>query len=416
MKRSTKAATAVLLLLVGAAGAWWWQQRPPPKVPEKYRTALVDRGPITQVVMATGTLQPVVTVNVGTQVSGTVLERFADFNDRVKRGQVLLRLDPANLQARLRQAQAQAASAGAGLALATATLERSRRLLDQNFISALALDQNQREFDAARANVELARAQVDAAQTDVNNSVIRSPIDGVVIKRNVDVGQTVAASFQTPDLYLLARDLREMQIHTNVSEADVGLIQAGQSVRFTVDAYPDAEFDGRVQQFRLNSTTTQGVVTYNIIVAVDNPDERLKPGMTAQTRIVLKSLPEVLRLPTAALRFQPDDDERKAIAAAAAASGAARVAPGAGAASTALAGQPGAATGDDGVLTRTRGGQRVFRVWTVGPQPGQVPQPHEVTVGIANTRYTELASVLSGSVKAGDALITRRADAPGAGR
>ena len=420
MNRSTKALALAALLLAAGGAALWWQQRPAPKLVEKYRTALVDRGPIAQVVMATGTLQPVTTVNVGTQVSGTVLERFADFNDRVRRGQVLLRLDPANLQARLRQALAQAASAEAGLALARATLERNRRLLEQNFISALALDQNQREFDAASANLEVARAQVDSARNDLDNSVIRSPIDGVVIKRNVDVGQTVAASFQTPDLYLLARDLREMQIHTNVSEADVGMVKPGQTVRFTVDAYPDAEFEGRVQQFRLNSTTTQGVVTYNIIVSVDNTDERLKPGMTAQTRIVLQSKPEVLRLPTASLRFQPDDDERKAIAAAASAQASVSVSvsgvAGKAAPSPLSAAAAAAAQGDDGVLTRTGAGQRVFRVWTVGPGKDQVPQPHEVTVGIANTRYTELASVLSGSVKAGDALITRRADAPGTGR
>ncbi len=404
MKRSTKALTLAVLLLATAAAAWWWQQRPVKPPPEKYRTALVDRGPITQVVMATGTLQPVTTITVGTQVSGTVMERLADFNDRVKAGQVLLRLDPTNLQARLRQAQAQAASAQASVALATANLERNRKLVAQEFISSLALDQSQREFDAARASLELARAQVDAAQADVNNSVIRSPIDGVVIRRNIDVGQTVAASFQTPELFLLARDLRQMQIHTNVSEADVGQVQPGQQVRFTVDAYPQAEFEGVVQQFRLNATTTQGVVTYNIIVGVDNSDDRLKPGMTAQTRIVLQSKPEVLRLPTAALRYQPDDDDRKAIAAAAAKGASA---PGAAAASAA---PQAALAGDDGVLTRTRGGERVYRVWTVGPD--QVPQPHEVTVGIANTRFTELAQVLSGSVKAGDALITRRADAP----
>ncbi|MDP1899855.1 MAG: efflux RND transporter periplasmic adaptor subunit [Rubrivivax sp.] len=406
MRRSIKVTAFAVLLLAAAGTAWWWQQRTPAPVPDKYRTALVDRGPITQVVMATGTLQPVTTVNVGTQVSGTVLERLADFNDRVKRGQVLLRLDPANLQARLRQAQAQLASAEASLALARATLERNQRLVAQNFISALVLDQSQREVAVARAGVELARAQLDAAQTDLDNSVIRSPIDGVVIKRNVDVGQTVAASFQTPDLYLLARDLREMQIHTNVSEADVGQVRPGQEVRFSVDAYPDGEFEGRVQQFRLNSTNTAGVVTYTIVVDVANADERLKPGMTAQTRIVLQSKRDVLRLPTAALRFQPDDDERKAIAAAASASGAASGA--ASPATRAATAAASAASDDDGVLSSTRGGQRVYRVWTVGP--GQVPQPQEVTAGISNTRFTELASVVSGSVKAGDALITRRAD------
>jgi HlyD family secretion protein len=407
MKRARKIIVAVSCLAALAAGAWWWTHRPPPVVPDRYRTALVDRGPITQVVTASGTLQPLTTVNIGTQVSGTVLERFADFNDHVKRGQVLLRLDPATLQARLRQTQAQLAAADASLALARATLERNQRLVAQGFISGLALDQSQREFDAGRANVDLARAQVESAQTDVNNSVIKSPIDGVVIKRNVDVGQTVAASFQTPDLYLLARDLREMQIEANVSEADVGQVRPGQGVRFTVDAYPDAEFEGRVRQFRLSSTTTQGVVTYTIVVSVHNEDERLKPGMTAQTRIVLQSKPEVLRLPTAALRFQPDDEERKAIAAAAAGSAAS--------AASSAAPKASEATGsDDGVLSGLRGGQRVYRVWTVGPN--QVPQPHEVTVGIANTRYTELASVVSGSVKAGDALITRRVDSLQPGR
>ncbi len=403
MKRSTKIASFTVVLLAAAAASWWWQQRPVKPPPDKYRTALVDRGPITQVVMATGTLQPVTTITVGTQVSGTVMERLADFNDTVRAGQVLLRLDPTNLTARLRQAQAQAASARANVALATANLERNRQLVAQDFISSLALDQSQREFDAAQASLELARAQVDAAQADVDNSVIRSPIDGVVIRRNIDVGQTVAASFQTPELFLLARDLRQMQIHTNVSEADVGQVRPGQAVRFSVDAYPQAEFEGEVQQFRLNATTTQGVVTYNIIVGVDNSDERLKPGMTAQTRIVLETRPQVLRLPTAALRFQPDEADRQAIAAAAAQAGSAPAADTAAAATTLAE--------DDGVLSRTRGGQRVYRVWTVGPD--QVPQPHEVTVGIANTRYTELVSVLSGRVQAGDRLITRRADLAG---
>jgi len=174
-------------------------------------------------------------------------------------------------------------------------------------------------------------------------------------------------------------------------------------VRFTVDAYPDAEFEGRVRQFRLAATATQGVVTYTIVVSVQNEDERLKPGMTAQTRIVLQSKDQVLRLPTAALRFQPDDDERKAIAAAA----------GAAASSAAVKASASSST-DDGVLSGVRAGQRVYRVWTVGPN--QLPQPHEVTVGIANTRYTELASVVSGSVKAGDALITRRVDSLQPGR
>lgn len=395
----------VVAVLGAAAGGWmaWQKAHPPAEVP-KYRTAAVDRGAIAQAVLATGTVQPVNTVNVGTQVSGTVLERNADFNDRVKKGQVLLRLDPATLQARLRQAQAQLASAQATLALARSTVERNERLVGQGFISALALDQSQRELAAALAGVEVARAQVDAAQTDANNSVIRSPVDGVVIKRNIEVGQTVAASYQTPDLYQIAQDLQQMRIHTNVSEADVGLIRPGQLARFSVDAYPEREFEGTVEQFRLNSTSTQGVVTYPIVVAVDNRDERLKPGMTAQVRIVVGSKTDVLRIPTAALRFRPDEDELKpppgakdgakdGTAAAAAAS----------AASSATA-----RADDDGLLAARRDGARIFRVYTVGT--GQRPQLHEVTIGISNTRFTEM---LSGPLKAGDELVTRRAEMAG---
>ena len=388
---------AGLAVLAAAGGGWiyWQKTHSAPEVP-RFRTAAVDRGAISQAVLANGTLQPVNTVNVGTQVSGTVLERSADFNDRVKKGQVLLRLDPATLQARLRQALAQLSSAEASLALARSTVERNQRLVAQGFISALALDQSQREVAAAQAGVEVARAQVDAAQTDVNNSVIRSPVDGVVIKRNIEVGQTVAASYQTPDLYQIAQDLREMRIHTNVSEADVGLIRPGQVARFSVDAYPEREFEGTVEQFRLNSTSNSGVVTYPIVVAVENREERLKPGMTAQVRIVVGSKTDVLRIPTAALRFRPDEDELKAP-------------PGAATAASAAASSTTAARADDdGLLGARRDGVRLFRVYTVGE--GQRPLPHEVTIGISNTRFTEM---LSGDLKAGDALITRRAETPG---
>ena len=417
---------AVVVLALAGGGIWWAQQRGQAKDEKpRFRTATVDQGAISQVVLATGTLQPVITVNVGTQVSGTVLERLADFNDHVKKGQVLLRLDPAVLQARLRQARAQLTSVEATQSLALATYERNRRLVEQGFISPLALDQSKREAEAGAANVEVARAQVDSAQTDLDNSVIRSPIDGVVIRRNIDVGQTVAASFQTPDLYLLARDLREMLIATNVSEADVGLIRTNQLVRFTVDAYPEREFEGRVQQFRLNSASNQGVVTYTIVVAVRNDEELLKPGMTAQTRIVVSSKERVTRIPTAALRFRPDEDQLKAAGAAASAASA----PSASSTGAAASGQiaaaraasasgsgqaSGQASEDDGVLSSVRGGAKVYRVYTVGEK--QVPKLHEITIGIANTRYTELASVVSGSIKPGDELITRKADAVLAGK
>ena len=417
---------AAAVLALAGGGIWWAQQRGQAKDEKpRFRTATVDEGPISQVVLATGTLQPVITVNVGTQVSGTVLERLADFNDHVKKGQVLLRLDPAALQARLRQARAQLTSVEATQSLALATYERNRRLVEQGFISPLALDQSKREAEAGAANVEVARAQVDSAQTDLDNSVIRSPIDGVVIRRNIDVGQTVAASFQTPDLYLLARDLREMLIATNVSEADVGLIRTNQPVRFTVDAYPDREFEGRVQQFRLNSASNQGVVTYTIVVSVRNDDELLKPGMTAQTRIVVSSKERVTRIPTAALRFRPEEDQLKAAGAAASAASAppapstaadasGQIAPPKTASAPGISQTNKQASEDDGVLSSVRGGAKVYRVYTVGDK--QVPKLHEITIGIANTRFTELASVVSGGIKPGDELITRKADAAVAGK
>lgn len=394
MKRWIGQAVAGLCVvsIAVAAAIWWQRQQAAAQSIPKFRTAVVDEGAITQVVLATGNVQPVITVTVGSQVSGTVLERFADFNDHVRKGQVLVRLDPAVFQARRRQAKAQQAASDAALALARSTFERNQNLVAQGFISTLALEQSKRDFDAGVANAELARAQVEAAQTDLDNSVIRSPIDGVVIRRSVDVGQTVAASFQTPDFYLLAKDLRQMVIQTNVSEADVGLIRAGQAVRFTVDAYPEREFDGSIQQFRLNSASTQGVVTYTVIVDVPNADEALKPGMTAQTRIVVSSKTKVTRLPTAALRFRPDDDDLKAIGAASAP------------ASAAVADK--ARADDDGVLGGGRGGAKIYRVYTVGEK--QRPLLHEVTIGISNTRFTELAH---GDLKPGDAVITRKADA-----
>jgi HlyD family secretion protein len=397
-----RSAYALVVVAVVGGGIYLYSKRAHKPEPPKFRTATVDQGAITQVVLATGTLQPVITVTVGTQVSGTVLERRADFNDHVTKGQVLLRLDPANLEARLRQSRAQLGAAEATLVLARATYERNQKLVAAGFISALTLDQGKREVDAGTANVEVAHAQVQSAETDLSNSVIRSPIDGVVIRRNTDVGQTVAASFQTPELYSLAKDLRQMVIQTSVSEADVGLIKEKQAVRFTVDAYPEREFEGTVQQFRLNATNTAGVVTYTIIVDVENPDELLKPGMTAQTRIVVATKEKVIRLPTAALRFRPDEDSLKAKptslpASAASAPDAAKDAA-----------KAKARADDDGVLTALNAGHKIYRIYTVGER--QEPKQHDVTIGIANTRFTEL---ITGDLKAGDEVITRSADPAG---
>ncbi|WP_231512214.1 efflux RND transporter periplasmic adaptor subunit [Paucibacter sp. KBW04] len=401
MTRLKKRLSLGLIALAVLGGGGWWmksQSAHAPK-PAQFRSSEIDEGAITQVVMANGNLQPVTVVTVGSQVSGTVAQRLVDFNDKVTKGQVLLRLDPANFEARVRQARASMRAAEAQVAFARGNFERNEGLVAKGFLSLPQRDQSKRELDAALAQVEVSRAQLDAAQTDLGNSVIRSPVDGVVIKRSVDVGQTVAASFQTPELFLIAKDLREMVIQTNVSEADVGLLREGQAVRFVVDAFPNREFEGKVQQFRLNATNTQGVVTYTVIVDVPNEDGSLKPGMTAQTRIVVAQRPKALRLPTAALRFVPTEEELKASAAASASASAASAPASATAAASAPLNRP----DDDGVLSTLRGSSRVYKVYTVDKD--QRLTAHEVTVGISNTKFTEL---LSGNLKRGDTVITRR--------
>jgi HlyD family secretion protein len=388
MKRSTKIILTALVLasLAGAAYFYLGNRKTEPEAP-KFRTATVDKGPITQVILSSGTLQPVTTVNIGTQVSGTVTERLVDFNDRVKKGQVLLKIDPALIQARIRQANAQLKAAQASLALASANHERNMRLQASGFISGAALEQTKRELDVGNSNVEVAKATLETANTDLNNSIIRSPIDGIVIKRNTDVGQTVAASFQTPDLFQIAQDLKDMVIYSNVSEADVGLIREGQKVNFIVDAYPGREFDGQVKQFRLSPNSASGVVTYNIVISVANTEELLKPGMTAQTRIVVSNKPEVIRIPTAALRFKPAEDPK-----------AKKSKTGSDAKNSPEPKKTSDGNDDD----KTKDGVKIFRVYVVGKD--NTPEQKDITIGISNTKFTEM---LSGEIKAGDELITR---------
>jgi len=282
----------------------------------RYRTAEIARGDVLQSISANGTLNPVTLVNVGTQVSGTIWRLGADFNDQVKKGQILAELDPALLKAQLALSSANLANARASLKLTQANERRASVLYARGFITRAEWDQTTQARESAQAQARVAEAQVRRDQTNLDYTVIRSPVAGVVISRNVDVGQTVAASFQTPTLFSIAQDLKRMQIDTTVAEADVGGIQAGQPVRFSVDAFPDKEFDGMVRQVRMNSQIQQNVVTYNVVIDVDNPDERLLPGMTAFVHLVLAEHHGVLRLPLAALRFRPEGIEGDAIPAA----------------------------------------------------------------------------------------------------
>lgn len=390
---------AVAALVVVAIATRYMKSADQPKEEVlRYRTAAAEQGNIAQTVTASGTLNPVALINVGSQVSGTVIELNADFNDHVKKGQILLKLDPTIFNAQIKQSMASLASAEANRRLALANFERNQKLVAQSYISNVTLEQSKRELDVADANLKLSLAQLDRVKADLENSIIRSPIDGVIIKRTIDLGQTVAASFQTPNLFQIARDLTKMQIDTSVSEADVGALKAGLPARFVVDAYPDREFEASLRQFRLAATVVQNVVTYNVVLDVDNKEELLKPGMTAQVRLVVGSRDNVLRIPTAALRFKLSDKEiaekeKKEKAAKASASASAEQA-----ASATTTAEP----GDDIGFRSKNEVTRSFKIYKLDAKKQAVPV--DIKIGISNFRFTE---VLSGDLKVGDQVVIR---------
>jgi HlyD family secretion protein len=307
----SKITLGIVLAAAAAGGYLWWQDQHASGAQEKYRTEPARIGDVTQTVSANGTLNPVVLVNVGTQVSGTVKKLRADYNDHVTAGQVLLELDPDLLEAQVRQSQASLNNARAALDLAQANEARNRSLIEQEYISKQEFDTSVQARKSAQAQVELATAQLAKDRTNLAYTVIRSPVSGVVVDRTVDVGQTVAASFQTPTLFRIAQDLREMQIDSSFAEADIGRIKVGQPVLFSVDAFPSRSFNATVKQVRLNPTTLQNVVTYDVVVAVDNPEQILMPGMTAYVNIVIAQRHGVLLVPNAALRFKPEGGAEK---------------------------------------------------------------------------------------------------------
>jgi HlyD family secretion protein len=294
---------ATLITLSG--GGYWWYQTHKTPMEEHFKFESIDQGPILKTVSANGTLNPVVLVNVGTQVSGTVKKLEVDFNDHVKKGQVMAILDPSLFNAQIAQSKANVSNAQAGLELAQANQQRSRELYEKHYLSHQDYDTSTHELASAKASLALAKAQLQHDQTNKNYSIITSPVSGVVVDRQIDIGQTVAASFQTPTLFKIAQDLRKMQIDANFAEADIGQIRTGQHVNFNVDAFPDRTFEGIVKQIRMNATTTSNVVTYDIVVTVDNPQEILLPGMTAYVTIIEDQRQNALLVPNAALRFHP---------------------------------------------------------------------------------------------------------------
>lgn len=398
MKRGIVAIiTVVLAALLGFS---FWGLREGAK-DSSYITAPVQRGDISQVVTATGSLSAVITVQVGSQVSGTIDRLYADFNTKVKKGDVIARINQDKFKAAVAQAKANLVAARANVEKARVsvedtrrTLERSRELWKRSLISQSDLDAAQTSYGAATAQLEVNKAQVEQAvaslnrdQVDLDNTIIRSPVDGIVVSRNVDVGQTVAASLQAPTLFLIANDLSKMQVDSNVSEGDVGNVWVGQAVNFTVDAYPTRHFKGAVLQVRNAPIMVQNVVTYDAVVGVDNKELLLKPGMTANLEFVVSEKRDALKIPNAALRFRPPAEKGEVQTAP-------RRAAGAG---SRTRGGPGNAA------QRARGEEgRKGRVSAIYILRGRSPVSVKVRLGITDGSYTEL---VEGDLKEGDSVI-----------
>jgi HlyD family secretion protein len=374
---------AIAAIVIAGAAFLVWNQATAPKFEERYKLQAIDRGKIRQTVSANGTLNPVTLVSVGTQVSGTVRKLYVDFNSKVEKGQVLLELDDALLAAQARQSAANVQSAAASLELAVANEQRMATLLAQEYVSRQEYDQSRQTLKAAQAQQLLARAQADKDRATLAYTVIRSPVSGVIVARSVDVGQTVAASFQTPTLFQIAQDLAKMQIDSSFAEADIGAIRVGQAVRFNVDAFPNRSFTGAVRQLRLNPTTQQNVVTYDVVVSVDNPEQVLLPGMTAYVSIGVAEREDVLRVANAALRFRPSDAARSDARPDAKADAAA----GAGARNGGGEGQKRRRDSSSGTVYVIRDGALA---------------PVSVALGITDNRFTE---VQDGEIRAGDQVV-----------
>lgn len=362
----------------------------------RFKLAKVENGPLTAVVSATGTLNPVVSVQVGSQVSGQIKEILVDFNSPVKAGQLIARIDPETFQLRVRQAEAdleatraayavqraELARARSSLADAQRDFERKKLLVEKNFISAAERDKAQTGYDVALASTQVAEAQASnsaavvkqresqlaQSKVDLERTAIRSPVDGIVVKRSVDTGQTVAASLQAPELFIIAKSLTDMQVETSIDEADVGRISLGQRAGFTVDAFPGRAFEGAVMQVRKAAQVVSNVVTYMVIISAANPDLVLLPGMTANVRIVVAQKDKVLKVPNTALRFKPASgaDDRGAAAA------------------------PPRESSKNAAPQTPRGGGAGGRIWI--PDASGKPKAIQVSLGLSDGTMTEIVA------------------------
>ncbi len=388
----------IAALALACGTGWYFVQRARRPPPPRFVTAPVDRGRLVASVTATGTLSALVTVQVGSQVSGRIAEIRVDFNSPVKKGQVVAKIDPQLFMASMEQAKANLLSAQGNLLKAKASALDADRISQRDKDLRAAKLIAQADADTADANAQVAHAQIAASEGDLaqarasmhqaevnlDYTTIISPTDGVVISRSIDVGQTVAASFSAPVLFTIAKDLTKMQVDTNVAEADVGKLSAGMPVTFTVDAYPGERFHAKVRQIRFSPTTVQNVVTYDAVIDVDNPDLKLRPGMTANVTFVYAERDEVIKVPNAALRFRPPADLMPSPS-----PGAHRHGGGAGGGGGAWAG------GRHSDLASDK-----RSVWVLH---GDKPEKIDVKVGISDGTETE---ILSDNLNVGDPLLT----------
>ncbi len=402
---------AVILLVAGAVSCSSRGNKD-----QQYRIEKVDRGNVTMTVTATGTLSAVTTVQIGSQVSGVISRLYVDFKSRVKKGQLLAELDPTPIQAQVEQRRADLTKAQVETGNARITYDRQRRLQAAGLAAQADLDAAKAQYESAQAQVSQSAAALRQAETNLRYTKIVSPIDGIVVDRQYDIGQTVAASFQAPTLFSIAQDLTKMQVQADVDQSDIGRVQVGQVARFTVDAYPDEEFRGRISQIRLNAQVTQNVVTYPVIMEVPNPDERLLPKMTANVTIDVASVRDVLRIPNAALRFKPPETEGAKPAASAQSTATTASAPTDTSRGAFQMGERrGGFAGAAGTL-RSGSGPRPKRpqmIYVLGPD--KKLQPVQIRTGISDGRYTQ---VVDGNLKIGDnvviGLATSKVEAPAA--
>ena len=400
----------VIVALLGTA-AWYFLLREKEEEAPAYRTEALTRGDVTSTVTATGTLSAVTTVQVGSQVSGIIARLYADFNSRVQKDQLLAELDPTPFLAQVEQRRADLARAEVNARNSKVTYERQKRLSEEGLAAATEYDAAKAAYQVDEAVVRQLEAALSQSETNLRYTKILSPIDGVVVDRQYDVGQTVAASFQAPTLFTIAQDLTQMQVQADVDQSDIGKIRIGLPVHFTVDAYPDQEFLGSITQIRLNATVQQNVITYPVMIEVPNPGEKLRPKMTADVTIDIETVKDALRIPNAALRFRPPetaviageptlDGSASGDKTSAPSGGTASAAPAAasGTPAPAAAGPPpgpGGRPGGPGAGSRR--GQTVYLLGADGAL-----KPASLTTGITDGRFTV---VTGGDLKEGDQVI-----------